>query len=394
MSQDTDAQLVARAREGDLSAFEMIVGRHRAALVALAAGRLGSLADAEDVAQEAFVQAFFRLHQLRKPEALLPWLRRLTDRLALMRLRRRREEPVEPTRIAEMRREQAPGTSAAEELLSELPAPMRQTVALTYLAGYTCAETASLLGIREGTVKSRLSRARTILREVFTMAEEELPRGKPSEQFTQQSVERLMREARRLLAEGDLEGAAQRADEVLGIQAQELFARGDPHEFRFNQEAARISGLLWKEKRRRDCEANAAQYGFTLEELDWELEDVDMLEGTLGKAAGHGEDWWGIPHSRRKLKIMDARDICRRLGCSPLTLHQWVKEGCPVLRCWPFARFDWQRVKKWLTHNGVTQWPNESHYDLDRPIRLIFKALHRGDLTPEQAENVLDSLDL
>jgi len=106
MSEHSDAQLVARAREGDLSAFEMIVDRHRAALVALAAGRLGSLADAEDVAQEAFVQAFFRLHQLRKPEALLGWLRRLTERLALMRLRSRREEPCEPARLERMRAEQ------------------------------------------------------------------------------------------------------------------------------------------------------------------------------------------------------------------------------------------------------------------------------------------------
>jgi len=269
---------------------------------------------------------------------------------------------------------------------------MRQTVALTYLAGYTCAETASLLGIREGTVKSRLSRARAILREVFTMADEALHRSKPSEQFTQETVERLMREARRLLAEGDLEGAAHRADEVLGMQAQELFARADPPGFRFNQEAARISGRLWKEKRRRDCEANAAQYGFTLEELDWELEDVDMLEGTLGKAAGHGKDWWGIPHSRMKLKIMDARDICRRLACSPLMLHQWVRQGCPILRCWPFARYDLDRVKQWVTDNGITDWPREDAHDLDRPIRMIFKALHRREISPEQAEKIITDL--
>jgi RNA polymerase sigma-70 factor (ECF subfamily) len=103
MREETDGQLVVRARGGDISAFEVIVNRHRAAIVALAASRLGSLADAEDVAQEAFVQAFFRLDQLRDAAALLPWLRRLTDRLALTRLRRRREEPLEPARVERMR---------------------------------------------------------------------------------------------------------------------------------------------------------------------------------------------------------------------------------------------------------------------------------------------------
>ena len=78
MREETDGQLVGRVRTGDLSAFEVIVDRHRAALVAVAAARMRSLDDAEDVAQDAFVQAYLHLRQLRQPEALLPWLRRLT----------------------------------------------------------------------------------------------------------------------------------------------------------------------------------------------------------------------------------------------------------------------------------------------------------------------------
>ena len=196
MPEETDAQLVARVREGDLSAFEEIVDQYRAALVGLAAGRLGSLADAEDVAQEAFVQAYFRLHQLRKPEALLPWLRRVTDRLALMRLRRRREEPMEPIQVERMREaredgEESEARAEAREMLARLPAVMRQTVALTYLGGYTSAEAASLLGVREGTVKSRLSRARAILREGLGVAERELRRGRPRDEFTEEVLRRI-----------------------------------------------------------------------------------------------------------------------------------------------------------------------------------------------------------
>lgn len=396
MREESDGQLVIRLRNGDIAAFEAIVSRYRGALVALAASRLkGSFDDAEDVAQEAFVQAFFRLHQLREPEALFSWLRRLADRLALTKLRERREEPLDPGQVESVRpghAEVPEGEGSTGSLLGELPETMRQTVALTYLAGYTCAETAVLLGVREGTVKSRLSRAKAKLREAFTMAQRDLEEGKPKDEFTRETVERLMREARRLLAAGDIDGAARFADQALGIQVKEYFASGDDPSFQFNLEAARIKGLPFKEKRRKEAEANAAQYGFKLAQLDWEVADVDMMSGTLGKPTGQGKDIWGVPHSRMKLKIMDARDIGNRLGCSPQTLSDWVNKGCPILRCWPFARFDLDKVKEWLRVNNITDWPSESTRDLDRPIRLIFKALHRGELTPEQAEEVITNL--
>ena len=73
MREEIDAELVARVREGDVSAFEMIVERYRAVLIARSYALLGSLADAEDVAQEAFVQAFFHLDELREPRTLLAW---------------------------------------------------------------------------------------------------------------------------------------------------------------------------------------------------------------------------------------------------------------------------------------------------------------------------------
>ncbi len=380
---------------GDLTAFEVIVDRHRAAVVATAAARIGSPEDAEDVAQETFVRAYFRLRELRDPGALLPWLRRIADRLALMHARSHREEVVAPARLSEIAAPTSDGHMDRLGLaaaLAELPVGMRQAVSLTYVAGYTCAEAATMLGVKEGTVKSRLSRARAKLKEVFAMTEEELREGRPGDEFTQETIERLMREARRLMATGDTDGAAERADKVIGMQVKEFFASGDDFNFRFNEEAARIKGLPFKEKRRKEAEGNAEQYGFKLEELDWEVADVDMMEGTLGKSAGHGKDIWGVPHSRMKLKIRDARDICCRLKCSPVTLSKWVDKGCPILRCWPFGRFDLDRVKQWLEDNGITEWPKEAIRDLDRPIRAIFKAIERGELTAEQAEAVITNL--
>jgi RNA polymerase sigma-70 factor (ECF subfamily) len=395
MPEETDSQLVARLLTGDVPAFEAIVSRHRAALVAVAASRLGSLEDAEDVAQEAFVQAYFRLRQLRDPHALLPWLRRIADRLALMRLRSHREEAMEPARLSEL----AAGNSEGEmdgfglpAALAELPVGMRQAVSLTYLAGYTCAEAAELLGVREGTVKSRLSRARAKLKEVFAMTEGELRQGKSGDKFTQETVARLVKEARLLLAEGDIDGAARQADQALAIQVKEFFASGDDPNYEFNMEAARITALLRKEQRRQEAEANAAQYGFTLEELDWEVADIDMMEETLGKPVGRGQDTWGVPRGQVRTGFKDSRDICRRLECSPMQLSEWVDSGCPILRCWPFARFDLDRVRQWIEEQEVRDWRRHDPRELDRPIRVIFKAVEQGELTAGKAEEVITNL--
>ena len=65
-----------------------------------------------------------------------------------------------------------------------------------------------------------------------------------------------------------------------------------------------------------------------------------------------------------------------------------------MLRCWPFARFDWRRVQQWLNDNGVEEWLRESDLDLEKPLRVILKAVERGELTAKRAEEILEGLDL
>ena len=407
---ETDARLVARTRGGDISAFEIIVERHRAVVIARANARLSSLVDAEDVAQEAFVQAFFQLGDLRDPRALVPWLRRMADRLALMHLRSHREEPVAPGDLESIA-ESHPGDGHATDsvevecLLAELPEGMREAVSLTFLAGYTCAEAAQIVGVREGTIKSRLNRARAKLREVLGVTERDMAAGKPTGDFTLQTIERLKREARRLLEQGDVEQARRVAEKVLLEQVKPLF--GDPEKlghaktflaaydspaFKPDEEATAMLGLPHVERRRRESETNAAQYGFALKDLDWELADVDVMCGTLGKPTGRGRDIWGVPVSRMDLDIVDARALCQMLRVSPFVLYEWVSSGCPILRCWPFARFDVERVRKWLTENAIGEWPAEDDYALERPIRVIFREVYDGRLSPEQAQEVMRCL--
>lgn len=409
LNQETDAQLVAQILAGDLSAFEMIVERYRAALVARAHAILGSFADADDVAQEAFVRAYFHLHELHDPAALLPWLRRMVERLALMRLRARREQAVAPedlARIVEAQPVHAQLTDAlnVESLLAQLPEAMRETVSLTCIAGYTDREAASILGIKEGTVKSRLNRARAILQEVCGMTERDKAGGQPTGDFTRRTVERLKRAARQRAAAGEFEEASELADTILFEQVKPLY--GDPATLGLaktllaafdngltpDAETVSMMGLSRMERRRRECAANAAQYGCRLEELDWEVAEVNMLSCTIGRPTGHGADIWGVPVSRLPLCIIDARALCQRLRVSPLTLYTWVKSGCPILRCWPFARFDVDRVQQWLAEQDIREWPTEDAYALERPVRIIFRDVYGGQLTPEQAEEIMETL--
>jgi hypothetical protein len=89
---------------------------------------------------------------------------------------------------------------------------------------------------------------------------------------------------------------------------------------------------------------------------------------------------------------MDARDICRRLNCSPITLSEWVNKGCPVERRPPYVHYEIEQVKKWLAEKGINDWPRESDEDLDLPIRVVLRALSRKEITPWDAEMVNTNL--
>ncbi len=86
---------------------------------------------------------------------------------------------------------------------------------------------------------------------------------------------------------------------------------------------------------------------------------------------------------------MDARDICRRLNCSPIVLAAWVEQGCPIHRYPPGAGFEMAEVRQWLEQQGLRDWPKESDPDLDVPVRSLLKALARQEITPWEAEHVM-----
>ena len=155
--------LIERAVRGDLAAFEQLVEPHLTPLYRLAAAMVGP-EEARDVTQETLVSAWRELHKLHRAEKLEAWLRSILMNRARNVLRSRRRHPVvayEPIAEHHVGHFEEPmvglhGQWAVEDALAKLRPEERAVVVLHYLADLTLRQVAETLGIREGTVKSRL----------------------------------------------------------------------------------------------------------------------------------------------------------------------------------------------------------------------------------------------
>ncbi len=161
-----EAELLARIRDDDLDAFEAFFARYRGPVFATAYAVLGDRHVAEEVLQDTFAKAYEWRRRLHLDASPLPWLHRVALNFSYTRLGRRR--PWEPISEAVARlvrdRDGGPAASAEREELraivrdgiAALPPKHRSVIVLFYLHGRSINETAEILGIRPGTVKSRL----------------------------------------------------------------------------------------------------------------------------------------------------------------------------------------------------------------------------------------------
>jgi RNA polymerase sigma factor (sigma-70 family) len=176
-----DAELVERARRGDVRAFEELVRSHQGLAVRTAYVITGQAADAQDAAQEAFVKAYYALDRFREGAAFRPWLLRIVANEAINRRRSTHRKAALYLRMAEAggrpSDDAAPSPEAAalaRELRSDLVSALnrlkpedRLVVAYRYFFDLSESEMAEALGCARGTVKSRLSRAlRRLRREI------------------------------------------------------------------------------------------------------------------------------------------------------------------------------------------------------------------------------------
>ncbi len=172
---EDDADLVRRSQLGDRQAFARLVERHQAVVLRVAASMVGSGGAADDVAQDAFVKAFTRLHQFHEGRSFRAWLLAIVANEARNRYRSESIRAAVTLRVA-----QNPASNGGRDATTLDPADHaivhdrrgrlaqavaslsdrdREVVALRFFAELSERETAEVLGCAIGTVKSRLSRA-------------------------------------------------------------------------------------------------------------------------------------------------------------------------------------------------------------------------------------------
>ena len=171
----SDGEIIRRVQADDLDAFEDFFRRYRVFIYRTAYGLTGDHGAAEEILQDTFVRAHRHRASLRPDVSPLPWLHRVALNLCYSRLGRQRLNagPIGEFEEATLRDGAAgpPEAVEREELrqsvrdgIAALPPKHRSVVVLYYLHGLTLQETAGVLGIRLGTVKSRLHYALDALR--------------------------------------------------------------------------------------------------------------------------------------------------------------------------------------------------------------------------------------
>ncbi|MCB9156717.1 MAG: RNA polymerase sigma factor [Caldilineaceae bacterium] len=169
-----ETDLIARARRGEQAAWLTLVRQHQEALFRMAYLLLGDADEAEDVAQEAFIRAYGALDSVKAGHPLRPWLLQIAKNLAHNRRRSARRYLAALQRWWTTQPPPATSTSpnsADAELLwraiRRLSVADQEILYLRYFLEMPVAETAAVLAVAKGTVKSRLARALVRLRNVI-----------------------------------------------------------------------------------------------------------------------------------------------------------------------------------------------------------------------------------
>ena len=179
----TEQELVHSAQKGDTSAFGQLVEAHQSKIYSLCYRMTGNAEDAADLTQEVFLSAWRSLGSFQSQAAFSTWLYRLTSNACIDFLRKEKrrsalslttegeEEEGRELEVADQRfspereLEQKEARRAVREGLAALSPEHRQVLVLREMEGLSYTEMAHLLDLEEGTVKSRLARARLALKD-------------------------------------------------------------------------------------------------------------------------------------------------------------------------------------------------------------------------------------
>jgi len=186
MNRTEEEALLEALKAGDESAYEKLVRSHTGRMLAVARRYLPDESDARDAVQEAFLSAFRAIGNFEGDSRISTWLHRIVVNAALMKLRSRRRRPEEsiedllprwlpnghPVTPAEpwsahRRLERDEVRKQVQASIQRLPESYREVLMLRDIEELDTQETAEMLGISTGAVKTRLHRARQALRELL-----------------------------------------------------------------------------------------------------------------------------------------------------------------------------------------------------------------------------------
>jgi RNA polymerase sigma-70 factor (ECF subfamily) len=169
-----ESRAIAAVKGGDSQAYDYLVTKYVKRVTSIAWGIVRNAADAEDLAQEAFVKAFQSMHRFQSGQPFGPWIFRIVTNLSLdvMKHRRKfRHDELSGDEPAARRDSATLGASANEigrridRAIESLPEMQRVVARLSLVEEFEHGEIASMMGLSEGTVRSHLSLARKNLRE-------------------------------------------------------------------------------------------------------------------------------------------------------------------------------------------------------------------------------------
>jgi RNA polymerase sigma factor (sigma-70 family) len=211
---DSLKEVVEKAEAGDLVAFGRLISQYQDAVYGVGVAILGNFHDAQDVAQEVFVQAWRELKSLRDPEKFPGWLCRIARNRCLDLLRKRPEKTLShdaAAPAASSSTEPPPLLEASErhdavlQAIGRLSEPLRVPTTLFYINGYSEKDVSRMMERPLGTIKRRLHDARQQLRKgLMNMVESELKDSRPGPQLADHVLRRI-RQVRVRVSRGQMQ---------------------------------------------------------------------------------------------------------------------------------------------------------------------------------------------
>jgi RNA polymerase sigma-70 factor (ECF subfamily) len=223
-----DIDLVERALRGERDAFEDLVRKYQDAVYGLAFHLTGNFADAQDIAQQAFVTAYLKLAQLKDPGRFVSWLKRIAVNECIswsrhqerfIRLQGQMGNLSNPVPTPHQECEEKEINAAVRKAMESLSEKNRLAMTLYYINGLSQREVGSFLGIPTSTVGNRISRARKQLKEeMIKMVEDTFKENKLPQNFTKR-VKEALDKAQEAMVRGNLGKASDYSDEALEVLA-------------------------------------------------------------------------------------------------------------------------------------------------------------------------------